>query len=309
MAAVEKQVQQFLNYIKFERGYSPNTLAAYQRDLEQLLDYVITEGVADWKQLTPEALEEFAGMLNEQAYTPATVVRKTAAARSFLRFLFTEGIISSELAGWLQQPKIGRRLPHALSQAEVAQLLQASAVQTTPLGLRDHALLEVLYAAGLRATEATALRVNDVNFQEGSVRCVGKGDKERVIPLHEQALQALREYNSTGRPFLLRDNKEQTLFLNHTGRPLTRQGLWLIIQHYAREAGIAAQVTPHTLRHSFATHLLDGGADLREVQQFLGHANITTTQIYTEVSSQRKRLAYDQAHPRAFENDAEHSTM
>ncbi len=304
---MQTHLKQFLNYMQYERGYAANTLAAYRRDLEQLRTFMVTQDLQSWAALSPELLERFGAMLQTQAYSPATVARKIAAARSFLHFLFTEGIITQELTEWLPQPKVGRRLPHALSQEEIEQLLEAAAGQETPLKLRDQALLEVLYATGLRATEAIALRASDVDLNSGVLRCMGKGSKERLIPLHPRACQILSRYLKEARPFLLTNAGEPILFLNRVGQPLTRQGLWFIIQQYAREAGLEDRVTPHTLRHSFATHLLDGGADLREVQEFLGHASITTTQIYTEVSSQRKRAVYDQAHPRAFESEDDSS--
>ncbi len=298
-STVETFIKRFLRYIEFERGYTSNTLAAYQNDLSQLVTWLHEAGCQEWGALTPELLEQFVTWLQGQGYSSATVARKVAAARSLLHFLFTEGVIRQELAEWLHQMKVGRRLPHTLTRGEVEQLLAQAAAEETPLGLRDRALLELLYATGLRASEAVQLTLREVDLENGTVRCLGKGNKERIIPLHAQAQAILRRYVQEGRPFLLQDPNQLTLFLNQRGEPLSRQGLWFIIQHYADAAGLDAQVTPHTLRHTFATHLLDGGADLREVQQFLGHANITTTQIYTEVSSRRKREAYDRAHPRA----------
>ena len=299
---MQTRLKQFLDYVQYERGYAANTVAAYRRDLAQLLDFMQGQEVTSWSALTPELLERFVASLQAQDYSDATVARKIAAARSFLHFLFTEGDLPRELTEWLPQPKVGRRLPHALTEEEVERLLGAAAAADTPLKLRDRALLEVLYATGLRATEAVALRASDVDLTGGVLRCVGKGNKERLIPLHPRAQQILGRYLSEARPFLLTNASETTLFLNRVGHSLTRQGLWFIIQQYAREAGLEERVTPHTLRHSFATHLLDGGAELSEVQQFLGHVSITTTQIYTEVSSQRKRAVYDQAHPRAFDS-------
>ena len=302
---METHLQQFLNYIEFERGYTANTIYAYTNDLGQFQRFTQTQELSAWAALTPEILEQFAAMLQNRNYQPATVARKIATTRSFLHFLFTEDVISQELSKWLHQPKVGRRLPKSLSQEMVQQLLETAALRKTPLGLRDHALLEVLYATGLRATEVITLQIGDVNFTEGTLRCVGKGDKERVVPLHERAQNSLKHYIKAGRPFLLRDSGESTIFLNREGNPLTRQGLWFIIQQCSQNAGLGNQVSPHTLRHTFATHLLEGGAELREVQEFLGHASITTTQIYTKVSSRRKRAAYDRAHPRAFAQETE----
>lgn len=300
---MEAYLQQFLRYIKVERGYSPNTLNAYRNDLGQLLEFLDPGDIKHEDELTPEALEAYSAMLHQHRYSQSTVARKIAAARSFLNFLFSEGLISAELADWLHQPKVGKRLPKALSQAQVDRLMEAVAGQDTPLGMRDQALLELMYATGLRASEVIGLQVGGIDLESYTVRCLGKGNKERLIPLHPYARDTLERYMREGRPFLLREAGEKALFLNHVGRPLTRQGLWFIIQHYAEKADLGGQVTPHMLRHTFATHLLEGGAELREVQQFLGHASITTTQVYTEVSSRHKRETYDRAHPRAFEKN------
>ncbi len=304
---MQSDLQHFLRYVRFERGYSANTVAAYAGDLAQFQEFVQAAGVTQWDALCPEILDDFVASLQDQDYSTATRSRKIAAVRSFLHFLFAEGVLKSELADWLHQPKAGKRLPQTLSRTAVQKLLAAAAVEDTPLGLRDRALLEVLYATGMRASEVVNLTVNNVDLENGVVACIGKGDKERIIPLYPTALACVKRYIEEGRPFLLRDTAEKTLFLNNLGKPLTRQGIWFLVQYYAHAAGLEATVTPHTLRHTFATHLLDGGADLREVQQFLGHASITTTQIYTEVSSQRKREVYDQAHPRAHQDTADPS--
>ncbi len=254
--------------------------------------------------MKPAMLEAYVGMLHAR-YSVSTVSRKVAAARSFFNFLFAEGVTPESLVGWLKQPKEEHHLPHTLSKMEVNALLDSVAEEETPLGLRDWALLEILYATGLRATEVVDLKIGDVDFERGAVRCMGKGNKERIIPLHQKARDVLSHYIEQGRAFLLRDRNEQHIFLNHNGASLTRQGVWFILRQCATEVGLEDKVTPHTLRHTFATHLLDGGADLRELQQFLGHANITTTQIYTEVSSRRKREAYNRAHPRAYSSESE----
>jgi len=298
-AFMHTQLDRFLHYISFERGYSDNTLAAYRDDLEQLVAHLGRDGLTSWEGLTPTVLESFVSQLQQENYKPSTVSRKVAVLRSFLKFLFAEGIIERELLDWVHQPHVGQRLPRTLSIVEVEQLLRAASVDETPLGLRDRALLELLYATGLRVTEAIELTVQAIDLDAGMVRCRGKGNKERIVPLHALAGECLKRYLSEGRPFLLREAAEEHCFINVHGRPITRQGVWFLVQHYALAAGLDEQVSPHTLRHSFATHLLEGGAELREVQQFLGHSNITTTQIYTEVSSRRKREAYNKAHPRA----------
>ncbi len=306
---MNEHLQQFLHYIEYERGYAANTLSAYQSDLEQLRGHLIqNEGLTSWEQLSPTLLESYVEVLQERQYSTATIARKVAAGRSFLNFLYAEGVLSTDLSEWLQQPKVGRRLPHTLTQEEIAHLMEIVSEDETPLGLRDQALLEILYATGIRATEAAALTLGDIDFEASTLRCMGKGSKERIIPLHRVARAALRRYIEESRPFLLRDTKEKTLFVNHSGQPLTRQGLWYIIQQYGQAAELEG-LTPHNLRHTFATHLLDGGADLREVQQFLGHASISTTQIYTEVSNRRKRTAYDRAHPRAFQKTEDNQSQ
>lgn len=296
---MDTDLHRFLQHVQFERGFSANTIAAYKGDLAQFREYVEASAVTQWSALRPEVLEGFVASLQERDYSTATVGRKVAAARSFLHFLFAEGVVARELVDWLRQPKLGKRLPHTLSREAVKQLLDAASVEETPLALRDRALLEIMYATGMRASETLNLKVGDVDLANSTALCMGKGSKERLIPLYPAARDSVRRYIEEGRPFLLRDTAEKTLFLNNRGAALTRQGLWFLVHHYALAADLGDDVTPHTLRHTFATHLLDGGADLREVQQFLGHASITTTQIYTEVSSQRKREAYDRAHPRA----------
>ncbi|MDF1512555.1 MAG: site-specific tyrosine recombinase XerD [Anaerolineae bacterium] len=296
---MENLVNQFLHHIKVERGYATNTLDAYRRDLKQFAQFVQQENLHEWENLTTDCLRRYLAWLQQHAYRPATVSRKVATARSFLNFLFSEGIISHELLNWLHQPKTGKRLPKSLAPSEVDRLIKATTLDETALALRDNAILELLYATGMRASELTSLTVDDLDLGAGTLRCMGKGSKERAIPLYPGALEILVQYLKEGRPFLLRESSERVVFVNNLGKPLSRQGIWFLVQHYAKVAGLPDWVTPHTLRHSFATHLLEGGAELREVQQLLGHANITTTQIYTDVSSRRKRKVYDRAHPRA----------
>ena len=296
---MEGYIRQFLQHLKFERGYSPHTIAAYAGDLRQFHRFVQTAGHTDVVQLSHEDLEAFIAALQQRGLRPSSVARKVAAVRAFLRFLSAEGVMGSALLDTFHQPRVGRRLPRTLTQREVNRLLAAAEAESTPLGLRDQALLQTLYATGARVSELARLRLQDVDFEAGTLRCLGKGNKERIVPLYPEALKALRTYVEDGRPFLQRDPDEDTLFLNNLGKPLTRQGLWFLVQHYAEAAGLKGSVTPHTLRHTFATHLLEGGAELSDVQHLLGHANITTTQIYTEISSRRRREVYDRAHPRA----------
>ena len=237
--------------------------------------------------------------LREREYASSTVGRKVAAIRSFFHFLVADGVLQDDPTSTVDAPSVSKHLPHPLTLDQVERLLVEASRADTPRGLRDRALLELMYATGMRASEVIQLDVNAADLSTGTVRCVGKGNKERILPLYERAQEAIRVYLEDGRSRLLRGKDERALFVNHRGRPLTRQGLWLIVKEHARAARIEHEVTPHTLRHSFATHLLDGGAGLREVQQMLGHTNISSTQIYTKVSTRRKREAYDQAHPRA----------
>lgn len=292
-------ITSFLNHLRIERGYSAHTLAAYDRDLQQFYTHLTHQGLFVWGDLDARVLEGFFTWLAEQPYKPASVSRKLAAVRSFLHFLFREGWIAHDLASLVHQPKLGQRLPKALSEEDVRRLLAAARqAGDTPIALRDTALLEVLYATGLRVSELVALNMNDFTPSNAILRCVSKGNKERELLLHDTAALALLRYLHDGRVFLQRSTEETALFLNRNGRRLTRQGVWTILRQYARQVGLEA-LTPHTLRHTFATHLLNGGAALRDVQHFLGHASITSTQIYTHVSNRHKRDVYDRAHPRA----------
>jgi integrase/recombinase XerD len=317
---MEAHIQEFLDHLTAEKGCSDNTVAAYRNDLGQFYEYVsqkapdplgTTSSVAQpaeadhpdnvWASLTRDGLIEYILRLKEREYASATVARKVAAVKSFCHFLLRIDVIADDPAADLDSPKVKKRLPQTLSPEDVEGLLAMPAKQgDTPKGLRDQALLEVLYATGMRVSELATLAMDDVDMVASTVRCIGKGNKERVMPLYPAACTAIQAYLERGRPSLLTTGStEKALFLNPRGEQLTRQGLWLIIKHYAKELGIADRVTPHTLRHSFATHMLNGGAGLREVQKLLGHANISTTQIYTHVTHDHLREVYDEAHPRA----------
>ncbi|MCX7707350.1 MAG: site-specific tyrosine recombinase XerD [Anaerolineae bacterium] len=301
---MDTSIQEFLDYLTTERGSSENTIAAYRNDLTQFQEFVqqrgrVTDG--DWSGLTRDDLVAYILWLKEREYSSATVARKVAAMKSFCNFLLRIDAIEDNPAEELDSPRVKKRLPVTLTPEEVDRLLALPAHQgDRPKALRDTAMLEVLYATGMRVSELAGLTLDDLDLEAGTVRCVGKGNKERVLPLYAEAAEAVRAYLEKGRPALLGDNpSERTLFLNPRGDRLTRQGLWLIIKGYARQLGLEDKVTPHTLRHSFATHLLNGGAGLREVQKLLGHANISTTQVYTHISQGRLRQVYDEAHPRA----------
>jgi len=298
----ESLMLDFLAYLEFERGLSRNTLSAYRTDLLQFGVFLAERG-REATEAKPGDLSDFlagvaAGNNGEQAYSPATVNRKAACLRSFYRHLRRDELIADDPTASLSAPRRGRRLPHVLSHGEVQRLL-AQPKGTDPPALRDRALLELMYASGLRASETIDLEVGNVDLEGGLVRARGKGSKERIVPVGGTAIAALRAYLGRGRPPLVKAQGERQLFLNQRGGPLTRQGLYKIVQRYARAAGLDGRMSPHTLRHSFATHLLAGGCDLRSVQEMLGHADISTTQMYTHLSGEDLKKVYFRAHPRA----------
>lgn len=300
---MQKKIEDFLTSLEVEKGYSENTRVAYKNDLSQFLHYLksqVQPAVGNWGDVKKDNLVNYILHLKtDRSYTSTTVARKVAAIKSFFHFLVADGFIRDDPTATLDSPRVKKYLPRAISQEDVELLLEATSRKETPRALRDRAILELLYATGMRVSELVALNAGDVDMASASVRCFGKGGKERVIPVYDRAVQSIETYLSKGRGALLHDPSQKALFLNQRGERLTRQGLWLIVKGYVREAGIKVPVTPHTLRHSFATHMLRGGADLRNVQELLGHANITTTQVYTQVSNERLREVYDEAHPRA----------
>lgn len=301
---MRQEIQTFLNHLSIEKGFSPNSTDAYRNDLSQLADFVeelaMVQGYdPQWSAVDRNLLISYILNLKERNYAPATVARKVAAVKSFFDFLVAEGALRSDPTENLSSPKVGKSLPKPLSAAEVEALLDEPAKLSSPEAKRDRAMLELLYAGGMRVSELVFMNTSDLNLGAGFVRCFGKGSKERIIPIHSGAVEALEEYLMEARPSLLRNKEHDALFLNRRGERLTRQGFWLILKDYAKAADIKREVTPHTLRHSFATHMLSGGADLRAVQELLGHANISSTQVYTHLTSEHVRQVYEKAHPRA----------
>ncbi len=298
-----KKVEDFLNYLSLEKGSPHNTLIAYRNDLTQLTTFINgwdKAEVKSWNEVDKDIILAYILHLKEREYATSTVARKVAAAKSFFHFLMAEELIEDDPTATLDSPKVKKRLPKAISVEDVERLLAEPAKHSTPKALRDKAMLELMYATGMRATELVELDIDDVNLPSSSVRVIGKGDKERIIPIYDRAVKAVETYVQKGRIALLKDPAKKALFLNPRGERLTRQGLWLIIKDYVEQAGLDPDITPHTLRHSFATHMLESKeATLLDVQQFLGHANISTTQVYTRVTSKHKRQVYDEAHPRA----------
>ena len=302
-ARYESLVLDFLAHLEFERGLSRNTLAAYRTDLLQFGRF-LAERERDATAVEPGDLSDFLadvaqGDGNGRApCSTATVNRKAACLRSFYRHLRREELVDDDPAAHLDTPRRGRKLPGVLSYAEMQRLL-AQPSGDDPAAIRDRALLELMYASGLRASEAISLEIGDVDLEHGLVRARGKGSKERLVPVGAKATAAVRVYLRSGRPHLGRSHDSRNLFLNFRGGPLTRQGLYKIVLRHAESAGLEGRMSPHTLRHSFATHLLTGGCDLRSVQEMLGHADLSTTQLYTHLSGEELKEAYFKAHPRA----------
>lgn len=296
-------VDSFLDYMAVERGVSPNTLAAYRNDLGQLVEYLRSDRgdskVCGWQDVDGQVLSAYVLRLHDLGYSDSTRARKVASAKSMFGFLLEEGLVERDPTEDLSSPRLGRSLPETLSVQDVERLLATSSSADSPEAGRDRAMLELLYASGMRVSELVSLGLDDVDLDQGSVRCFGKGSKERVVPIHRKAVEFLRSYLDETRPALATKRSGQALFLNRRGDGMSRQGFWLVLKKYTKLSGIQAKVTPHTLRHSFATHLLQGGAPLRHVQELLGHASITTTQVYTHLTSDHVRSEYDGAHPRA----------
>jgi integrase/recombinase XerD len=294
-------VLDFLAYLEFERGLSRNTLEAYRSDLLQYGRFLETHE-ADAVTATAEDIGDFLAYLAEgngrPPASPATIHRKTACLRSFYRHLRRENVRDTDPTSTISGPRRGRKLPKVLNRSEVARLLDQPR-GTAPTALRDRALLELMYACGLRASEAIGIDIGDVELEPAMLHARGKGSKERVVPIGRAAVQAVKLYLERGRPALVHGGLVTHLFVNFRGEPLTRQGLYKIVRRHAATAGLADRMSPHTLRHTFATHLLAGGCDLRSVQEMLGHADVATTQLYTQLSSERLKDVYFKAHPRA----------
>ena len=283
---MEDRIFAFLDYLKNEYSYSDNTTAAYKNDLSQFLSFLQSNfpELERWEAVDDELVQEYVRYMKEQPYASSSVARKVAAIKSFFHYLFAKGQVEEDPTTEIDSPKVKKRLPKTLSTEDVETLLAAPAQKRTPKNLRDMALLHLLYATGMRVTEIVSLQLQDLDLEEKVLYCPGKDDQVRVLPFGDETQDILTAYLEQGRPHLVKDDEETALFLNHRGRQLTRQGLWLIIKAYARQAHLSSDVTPHTLRHSFAAHKLESGAALQKVQQLLGHANISTTQIYTQIT-------------------------
>jgi integrase/recombinase XerD len=295
--AMDHLLDQFLHYILVEKGLSKNTIDAYSHGLNRFLDYLRRKGIQEMPGVSKLDIRAFLLSLKRQGLSTKSVVRNLAAIRSFFRFLIQEGILNANPIEELESPKIERKLPEILTLKEVEQLLEQPNSQT-PIGIRDRTMLEVLYATGMRVSELTKLPVQQVNLEGGYVLVFGKGSKERIIPLGSEAMKWIALYLNSARERLAKGKESPSLFINRSGRGMSRQQFWKNIKAYGRRAGIRKRITPHLLRHSFASHLLEGGADLRSVQLMLGHADISTTQIYTHVTGERLKKIHQRYHPR-----------
>ena len=330
---MHEAVDSFLNHLVVEKGFSLNTLEAYKNDLHQFIEFAGGDtgtngasrssngGGRTWQQVDLNLLTEYVSNLRKKrSYRDSTTARKIAALKSFFNFLVQEEAISQDPTEFLGSPRVGRTLPKFLSEEEVEQLLDLASSAEGPEAARDWAILELLYATGLRVTELISLNVIDANLTDGYVRCLGKGGKERIVYTYPRAVQVLSSYIQNARPLLLKSPQsngagrqrtlardvgntdkaeEKALFLNRRGERLTRQWIWAILKNYAHKAGLDKPLTPHVLRHSFATHMLRGGASLRHVQELLGHSSITTTQVYTHLTNEHVRQEFDRSHPRS----------
>jgi integrase/recombinase XerD len=295
---MRESIDSFLNYLSVERSLSENTLISYKRDLNVYIKYLKDSKINALSQASRKDISDFMFSLKDRGLGASSIARALTAIKVFYRFLVRERILKDDPSDLLESPKIWKRMPGALSLEEVEALLRAPSLQQTQ-GIRDRAVLELMYASGLRVSEAVNLKVSDINLEVGFLRCIGKGSKERIVPLGREARSSLGRYLEKARPKLLKKSSaDPVLFLSRLGRRISRQSLWKLIKFYAKKAGIKKNIRPHTLRHSFATHLLERGADLRSVQEMLGHSDISTTQIYTHVDTHRLKAIHKAFHPR-----------
>ncbi len=286
---MQERIDSFLKYLQTEKQYSVNTTSAYRNDLAQFLNFV---QVTSWEQIEHNILVNYVEYLKGHQYASSTVARKVAAVKSFFHFMVDTGLLQDDPTATLDSPKVKKRMPKILSPQEIESLLNEPTQLSNPKSLRDKAFLELLYASGMRVSELVSLSVQDVDLEHDAIYCASKSNQNRKLPLSDRVKHALILYLEKGRPVLTRNNEENALFLNHRGRRLTRQGLWLIIKNHVKAVGLETDVTPHTLRHSFATHMLREGTDLQTIQKWLGHANISTTQIYTQMNQAEEDKAH-----------------
>ena len=297
---MDKILQHFCGYLLMERGLSRNSISAYRCDLADFIAYLKKYGKTDFSEVSRDNIIDFLGEHKENGMEPASLARRLVAIKVFFRYLAQEKFVPENITSVMDSPKLWRILPEFMSSREVEALMNVYAVNAKDfLAIRNRAILEVLYACGLRVSEVASLNVSSVNAENGVIRVLGKGSKERIVPVGHLAVQALRRYLTKSRPNLLRSPDEPTLFLSQRGRKLNRERIWAIIKEAALQAGIMKNIHPHTLRHSFASHLLENGADLRVIQEMLGHADIATTQIYTHADQRQLLAVHKKFHPRS----------
>ena len=294
---MQELADNFLSYLSVERALSKNTLLSYGRDLKKYIRYLQEIGIKSLSQTSRKEIGDFMFKLKDAGLSSVSIARNLAAIKVFCRFLVRERLIPDDPSALVDSPKLWKRIPDSLSEREVNSLLSAADVSRIQ-GIRDRAILELMYATGLRVSEAVNLKIQDVNLEVGFLRCLGKGSKERVVPLGKEAISAVNKYLLEARPRLARPSSDNALFLSRLGKRISRQSFWKLIKAYSAKAGIQKAIRPHSLRHSFATHLLERGADLRSVQEMLGHADISTTQIYTHIDKNRLKAIHKKFHPR-----------
>lgn len=294
---MKEQIKEFLDYLSIERGLSKNTLESYGRDLKKYAAYFKKQGIENPDGIKRQDIQNFLMTLKDSKLNASSIARNLVAVKVFHRYLMTQRYIKEDVTSVLETPKLWKTLPDVLDLNEVEAILEKPNTLKKQ-GLRDKAALELMYATGMRVSELVNLKVNDIHLDVGFVRCIGKGQKERIIPVGRKAKEALQKYLAKARPKFLKKGESSALFLTRLGKLMSRQSFWMVIKRYVREARIKKRVTPHTLRHSFATHLLQRGADLRVVQELLGHANISTTQIYTHINKERLKQIHQKFHPR-----------
>ncbi len=297
---MEHRLDDFINFLAIERNLAANTISAYASDLVKYIEFLSARGIGDFNDVKPEDIVAYITQLRKDELSSFTIARNLSALRMFHRFLVSENVTDANPTESISSPRLAKRLPQVLEQFEIDRLIEQPDT-TTVLGQRDRALLEFAYATGVRVSELIAISLNDLMLDDQLVRVFGKGSRVRLVPIGEQAIAAVTQYLQQSRPRLLKQHRTSTLFLNQQGKGLTRMGFWKILRKYAIQAGITRSVSPHTLRHSFATHLIEGGADLRAVQEMMGHVNIATTQIYTHLDREYLKEVHRTFHPREKE--------
>ncbi|MFA5339599.1 MAG: site-specific tyrosine recombinase XerD [Candidatus Omnitrophota bacterium] len=294
---MEDFIKEFMDYLSVERGLSKNTLESYSRDLNKYAGYLKKKGINNLDKVKRPDIQDFMMGLKNDKLNASSIARNLVAIKVFHRYLTSQRLLKEDVTSVIETPKLWKTLPDVLDEKEVEAILDSPNTRLKQ-GLRDRAALELMYATGMRVSELVNLKLTDIHIDMGFVKCLGKGQKERIIPVGSKAKEAIQKYLEKARPKFLKKDDSGAIFLTRLGKPMSRQTFWMVIKHYVKDARIKKRVTPHTLRHSFATHLLQNGADLRIVQELLGHVNISTTQIYTHINKERLKQIHQKFHPR-----------